>query len=170
MPQQEKLTPEEMRQRFTPTHLLEADGVDSIKEATEKAMAKPDTGPAPDPSTDPRSQNPYTFQFDWTDARGHRWQGAFTVHYPTPMDIMRAGVMQARMNGSTPRDALDPLTDEIAFIVSRLSYTLDKRPGWFKDPTAIIDGVPLLQAVYERVVDFEQFFRQHGQVAGPGPA
>ena len=167
MPQQEKLTPEEMKARFTPSHLLEAEGEEGLKEATEKAMAPAAAEKAVDPSDDPRSRNPYTFQLDWTDTRGKKWQGSFTVHYPTPMDLMRAGVMQARMNGSTPRDALDPLTDEIAFIVSRLSYCLDKRPTWFKDPTAIIDGVPLLQAVYERVLDFEQFFREHGQIASP---
>jgi len=166
--QQDKLTPEEMKRRFTPSHLVEAEGEEALKEATEKAMAPVDSEATPDLSEDPRSRNPYTFQFDWTDTRKKKWTGSFTVHYPTPMDLMRAGVMQARMNGSTPRDALDPLSDEIAFIVSRLSYCLDKRPTWFKDPTAIIDGVPLLQAVYERVLDFEQFFREHGQITGPG--
>jgi len=170
MPVTEKLSPEEMRRRFTPATLADAEGLETIKEAADKAMAPADTAPVPDPVDDPRSRNPYTFQLDWTDTRGHRWQGSFTVHYPTPMDIMRAGVMQARMNGSTPRDALDPLSDEISFITSRLTYCLDKRPGWFKDPTTIIDGVPLLQAVYERVLDFEQFFREHGQTASPGPA
>ena len=166
--QQEKLTPEEMKRRFTPSHLIEAESADAIKEATDKAMAPADTDEKPDPIDDPRSHNPYTFQFDWTDTRGKKWSGAFTVHYPTPMDLMRSGVMQARMNGGTARDALDSLSDEIAFIVSRLTYCLDKRPTWFKDPTAIIDGVPLLQAVYERVLDFEQFFREHGQVTSPG--
>ena len=166
--QQEKLTPEEMKRRFTPTHLIEAEGAEAIKEETDKVLAATSLAADPDPSDDPRSHNPYTFQFEWTDTRGKKWTGSFTAHYPTPMDLMRSGVMQARMNGSTPKDALDPLSDEIAFIVSRLTYCLDKRPTWFKDPTAIIDGVPLLQAVYERVLDFEQFFREHGQITGPG--
>lgn len=168
MAPQEKLSPEEMKRRFTPSHLVEADGVDDIKEATEKSLAPPEAAPKADPADDPRAKNPYTFQFDWKDARGKQWQGSFTTHYPTPMDLMRAGVMQARLNGSTSRDALDPLTDEISFMVSRMTYCLDKRPSWFKDPTTIIDGVPLLQAVYERVLDFEQFFREHGQIEGAG--
>lgn len=170
MPTQEKLTPEEMKRRFTPSHLVDAEGIETIKEATEKSMASTEAEAKPDPSDDPRSRNPYSFQFDWTDTRGKKWTGSFTTHYPTPMDLMRAGVMQARMNGSTVRDALDPLSDEIAFIVSRLSYCLDKRPNWFKDPTAIVDGVPLLQAVYERVLDFEQWFREHGQTEGASQA
>ena len=165
---QEKLTPEEMKRRFTPSHLVDVENVEDIKEATDKAMDTAEPTPKTDLADDPRCRNPYTFQFDWADTRGKKWVGSFTTHFPTPMDIMRTGVMQARMNGSTPREALDQLSDEIAFIVSRLTYCLDKRPTWFKDPTTIIDGVPLLQAVYERVLDFEQFFREHGQVTGSG--
>ena len=157
------MTSEELKRRLTPTHLMEALKTDDFKEQVEKAVMPDVPKIEADPSKDPRSKNPYTFQFDWTDSRGKKWAGSFTTHFPTPMDLIKAGVMQARMIGSTPKDSLDALTDEIAFIVSRLAYCLDKKPEWFNDPMSIVDGVPLMQAVYERVVDFEQFFRRHGK-------
>lgn len=157
-----KVTPEELKQRLTPTHLAEAVSTAELKaQADEAVMA--DKPVDVDLDKDPRAHNPYTFQFEWEDTRGKKWSGSFTAHFPTPMDLVKSGVMQARMTGSTAKDSLDALTDEIAFIVSRLSYCLDKRPEWFKDPMGIIDGVPLIQAVYGKVVDFEQFFREHGQ-------
>ena len=158
-----KINPEELRQRLTPTHLMEAVTTQDLKAQADEAVVADKPVADPDPDKDPRAHNPFTFQFDWADTRGKQWKGAFTTHFPTPMDLVKAGVMQARMVGSTPKDSLDALTDEIAFIVSRLSYCLDKRPDWFKDPMGLIDGVPLIQSVYERVVDFEQFFREHGQ-------
>jgi len=157
------VTPEELRQRLTPTHLMEATTTDDLKAQADDAVMADKPIAEQDAKDDIRSRNPFTFPFDWKDTRGKQWKGVFTTHFPTPMDLVKAGVMQARMTGSTSKDSLDALTDEIAFIVSRLSYCLDKRPDWFKDPMSLIDGVPLIQAVYEKVVDFEQFFREHGQ-------
>lgn len=163
---QERLTAEEVARRLTPTH-LEKVSADDLKAQVERDM----DGEAPeqaavDPSKDPRAQNPYTFHFDWTDSRGKRWQGGFTTHYPTPRDLLQAGTMQARLTASTPKESLDALTDEIAFIMSRLAFCLDDRPTWFSDPLSIVDGVPLLQAVYGEVAAFEQFFRVHGSTEG----
>jgi len=163
MPVIQKETPESFKQRLTPTHLLDASATEDFKEQAEAAIGEDKPKADVDPDKNPRSKNPYTFQFDWADSRGKKWVGSFTTHFPTPMDLVKAGVMQARMTGSTAKDSLDALTDEIAFMVSRLSYCLDKRPDWFKDPMSIIDGVPLIQAIYSEVVDFEQFFREHGK-------
>jgi len=137
---EKKLTAEEIAKRLTPTHL---DGVttESIKEDVEKASEAPTPEEkAKDPSKDPRARNPYVFPFSWTDSRGKKWEGNFTTHYPTPLDLLRAGTMQSRLLGGAPKESLDALTDEIAFIVSRLSFSLDDRP------------------------DFEQFFRQYGTI------
>lgn len=166
---QKKLTPEEVNRRLVPSHLANVT-TESLKEAVQKETEpEAEEEAAVDPTKDPRARNPYTFQFDWTDTRGKRWQGSFTTHYPTPRDLLQAGTMQARLTGSTPKDSLDALTDEIAFIVSRLSFCLDNRPDWFGDPLSMVDGVPLLQAVYGEVLSFEQFFRKHGTTTGPSP-
>jgi len=165
---EKKLTAAEIATRMTPTH-LESVTTESLKEEVEKAMEAPSPeDQAKEPSKDPRARNPYTFQFSWADSRGKKWEGTFTTHYPTPLDLLRAGTMQSRLLGGAPKESLDALTDEIAFIVARLTFSLDDKPEWFKDPLSIVDGVPLLQAVYSEVLGFEQFFREHGSVAGSG--
>lgn len=165
---EKKLTAAEIVKRLTPDHLEDAT-VDSLKAEVEKAT-EPETPEekAKDPSKDPRARNPYAFRFSWTDSRGKKWEGHFITHYPTPLDLLRAGTMQSRLLGGAPKESLDALTDEIAFIVARLSFCLDERPEWFKDPLSMIDGVPLLQEVYKGVLDFEQFFRQYGTTTSGG--
>lgn len=164
---QERLTAEEVTRRLTPSHLATVSAED-LKLQIEQNMEReaPEEKPS-DPSKDPKAQNPYTFAFDWADSRGKHWKGKFTTHYPTPRDLLQAGTMQARLTASTPKESLDALTDEIAFIVSRLAFCLDERPTWFQDPLSIIDGVPLLQAIYGEVMAFEQFFRLHGTTESP---
>lgn len=159
-----KLTPAELEERLRPKHLAPDTTIDDLK----AKVAEQTQGPEPqtaatDIEKDPRAQNPYTFDFSWRDARGKLWEGRFQTHMPTPMDLMRAGVMQARLLGSTPKESLDAFTDEIAYMVSRLSFVLDTRPDWFANPIGLVDGVPLIQAVYEEVASYEAFFRQHGK-------
>jgi len=160
METQQAMTADELVKRMVPSHLADLESTEMLKEKVEKTLEKPKEV---DPEKDPRGRNPYTFAFNWKDSRGKPWLGNFTTHYPTPMDIIKAGVMQSTLTGSVPKESLDALTDEIAFIVSRCTFCLDKRPDWFKDPLNIVDGIPLMQAVYERVSDFEQFFRLNGK-------
>jgi hypothetical protein len=161
-----KLTPTELAERLRPKHLEDVTAADLAEEIERETQ-----GPEPQTSEgqtekDPRGRNPYTFDLDWTDPRGQRWQGRFVTHMPTPMDLMRAGVMQARLLGSTPRESVDAFTEEIAYIISRLSFVLDERPDWFVDPLSMVDAVPLLQQIYGEVASFEAFFRRHGQIEG----
>jgi hypothetical protein len=162
----ERLTANDVAKRLVPSHLEEV-STEDMKAAVEKEVAPVEAAAPVDPANDPRAKNPYGFQFDWTDSRGKRWQGHFVTHYPTPRDLLQAGVMQTRLTGSVPKESLDALTDEIAFIVSRLSFCLDERPEWFTDPLSLIDGVPLLQAIFTEVMAFESFFREHGTVTSP---
>lgn len=168
MEAQQKLTPEELERRLTPTHLQDATA-GSIKEAIEaETQGPPAQTPEEQIAADPRSRNPFAFEFKWTDQRGKLWEGRFVTHMPTPLDIMRAGVMQSRLLGSTPKESLDAFTDEVAFMISRLSFVLDERPDWFKDPLNMVDAIPLIQAVYEEVASFEAFFRRYGSVESNG--
>jgi hypothetical protein len=159
------LTPEEIAKRLK----LDEVTTDELKEAVDATtdLPKPEEKEK-DILKDPRATNPYPFEFNWTDSRGKVWTGHFRVHYPTPLDLLKAGSMQSRLLGGAPKESLDVLTDEIAFIVSRLSFCLDEKPGWFKDPLSIVDGVPLLQAVYAEVYSFENFFREHGNTESRG--
>lgn len=166
---QPKMTAAELAERLKPTHLTGDTTAESLKEQIEEAtQGPPPQSPEDELKNDPKAQNPYVFDFEWTDSRGHTWQGRFQTHMPTPLDIMRAGVMQSRLLGSAPKESLDAFTDEIAFMISRLSFCLDERPDWFTDPLSMVDGVPLIQAVYEEVAAYEAFFRRHGAVENKG--
>lgn len=158
------LTAEEIAKRVIPTHYTTEDA----KAETLQAIAPPEDAKSGVGTDNPRSQNPYTFAFDWVDSRGKRWLGSFTTHYPTPLDLLRAGAMRARLAGGAAQAALDELTDEIAFLVSRLTFCLDERPDWFADPLNIVDGVPLIQAVFAEVLSFEVYFRANGTIASTG--
>jgi len=163
---QPKMTSAELAKRLTPTHLEQATA-GSIKEAIEQeTQGPPPQSPEDEAKADPRARNPYTFNFKWTDARGKLWEGRFVTHMPTPLDLIRAGIMQARLLGNAPKDSVDAYTDEIAFMISRLSFTLEERPEWFNDPLGMTDAIPLIQAVYEEVASFEAFFRVHGSLEG----
>ena len=165
---QPKITAEEIAKRLQPTH-LQAATAGSIKEAVEQETQGPaPQSPEDEAKADPRARNPYTFDFRWTDGRGQTWEGRFVTHMPTPLDLIRAGIMQARLLGNAPKDSVDAFTDEIAFMISRLSFTLDARPEWFNDPLGMTDAIPLIQAIYEEVASFEAFFRKHGTVKGKG--
>ena len=159
MPDVEKLTPEILKQRFDVADLVKPA---EMKKDLDRSLEIPLKDP-PKP-VDPKSGNPYTFPFSWTDARGKKWEGTFVTHFPTPQDLLKSGVAQARLLQGTPRDSLDAFTEEIAFMYSRLLFCLDEKPEWFNDPMNMIDGVPLIQAVYAEVFSFEQFFREHGTI------
>ncbi len=161
--------PQTLEERLKPTHLIEAAQAEQIKETVEQETADLSAqAPEPDPGDDPKAQNPYVFDFEWTDPQGSVWKGRFQTHMPTPLDIIRAGVMQSKLLGGAPKASVDALTDEVAFMVSRLSFCLDERPDWFTDPLSLTDGIPLIQAVFEEVAAFEAYFRQHGKTQGQG--
>ena len=160
MEQIEKITPEILKARFEP---------EELKLEINKAAPVSVREPAPK-AEDPKAKNPYTFHFDWKDARGKVWQGVFVTHFPTPNDLLKAGVAQARLLQGIPRESLDTYTEEIAFMYSRLLFCLEEKPEWFQNPMEMIDGVPLIQAVYAEVFAFEQFFREHGKVENLGKA
>lgn len=165
---QEQITSDELERRLRPAHLENATAEGLKDKVAQETQGPPPQSPEDEAAADPRAQNPYGFEFQWTDHRGKAWTGRFVTHMPTPLDLIRAGVMQARLLASQPKDSLDAFTDEIAFMVSRLSFVLDERPDWFKDPLNMVDAIPLIQRIYEEVASFEAFFRRNGKVESKG--
>lgn len=116
------------------------------------------------PIDDPKDHEVYTFTVDWTDARGKRWQGSFDSTIPTIQMQRQAGILQARLNDGLPKASLDPVTDEINYILAQSAYRITKFPDWWKP--AELNDVNLLYAVYQHVMEHEQFFRR----SSPGEA
>lgn len=67
--------------------------------------------------------------------------GEFTAHLPSVMERVSIGVKRAQMLGGAPTttvdngvssiSAVDPFTDDLAFMIAFLDSTLEKRPKWF---------------------------------------
>lgn len=72
---------------------------------------------------------------------GYHKTGNFSAHLPSVMERVTIGVKRARMLGGAPTttvdngvssiSAVDPFTDDLAFMIAFLDTVLDKRPKWF---------------------------------------
>jgi hypothetical protein len=109
------------------------------------------------PKEDPRSEEEWTFHFKWQSPKGILYAGSFTNRILSVGDKQAAGIMQAKLGAGMPSDSLDPLTSELNFIISRLSFSLTDKPDWAKNLRDIKE-VPLLQALYTEVASHEAIF------------
>lgn len=129
----------------------------SVKEARAAATATP--GPSNDATGKDGVGATKTFTLDYTDKRGHRWEGEFGCHVLTIRERVQVGLMKSRLAGGLPPQALDPLTDSILEMQSHLAFALDKRPEWAADEK--LEGfrdVNLIEAIYKEVIDHEGRF------------
>lgn len=149
------LTPEELQRRLDgdDPHSAIQDLADDVKARDPIAPPTP-----PDPMEDPRNQATYQFEVDWTDARGKRWQGKFTSVIPNIGKQRQAGILQAKLNDGLPKEAIDPITDEINYIIAQSTVRLTQVPKWWK-PADLLD-VDLMYEVYRHISEHERFFRR----------
>jgi hypothetical protein len=152
------LNPATLVSRITPTHLTTDDRpqADAI---LEKVKATEDPEPAPETKDDPRDQEVYTFQLDWTDRRGRRWRGEFTTKILTIAEQQAMGVLRAQYQLGYELSALDAFTGTLNRQLSHLRYALLKRPTWAENLLELSDP-ELVGAIYDKVVDHESFFRR----------
>ena len=155
-------TAQEIHDRLQPKHLLETSDED-LKKQVEEATQAPQTEPDPD-APDPRGEKKYTFQINYTDARGKVWKGQFVNHVLSIHERQQVGVMRSILGGGRPLESLDALTVEINLMVAHLMHSLDQRPEWAKNLRNLEDP-GLLQAIYTEVDSHESFFLGWGKVA-----
>lgn len=72
---------------------------------------------------------------------GYHKTGTFIARLPSVMDRVTIGVRRAQMLGGAPAttvnggassiSAVDPFTDDLAFMIAFLDTILEKRPKWF---------------------------------------
>ena len=154
----------DLKKRLEMDHLntddLKKDVEETVKEAVQKT----------EPEDNPRFQKTWSFHFDWVDGRGKHWVGDFTNTILTIRERQMLGVMRARLSGGSAYEALDPLTNEINYIISHLAFSLGDekgRPEWARDLREVHD-VALLQALYAEVASHEATFFGWGKAAAAG--
>jgi hypothetical protein len=156
-------TAQEIHDRLDPKHLMTASEEELKAQVAETAKAVDET---PDPDApDPRGEKKYTFQINYTDARGKVWKGQFTNHILSISERQQVGVMRSILGGGRPLESLDALTVEINLMVAHMMQSLDKRPDWAKNLRTLEDP-GLLQAIYTEVDSHESFFLGWGKVTG----
>lgn len=99
----------------------------------------------------------FEFTLDWHDKRRDlRWQGRFTGHVLTPLEVVQVGVTRARLLGNQPPASVDAATLNLVEVMAHLAVALDDTPKWW-DPQKLRD-MQLLGAVYEEVARREAAF------------
>lgn len=104
--------------------------------------------------------NAHSFHFEWTHpVTGKEYSGDFSIHRPTIRERIRIGVIEAQELGGLLN--IDALTAALANMVATFDVIVDSSPDWFKSRE--IHDVEVLQAVFEKYLDYLQQFRPRNQ-------
>ena len=109
------------------------------------------------------------FALDFTDARGHRWDGQFETHILSINERAQVGLAKSRLAGGIPISSLDGETGLILEMQAHLAVALTKWPPW-ADELGKLRNVNLLGAIYEEVVKHEDRFWLTGAPKPSGSA
>lgn len=109
---------------------------------------------------DPRDQEEWTFEFEWTDARKRTWKGSFTNHILTMGEQQQVASFKSRCLGGVPWESIEPQIRLLNTAVAHMEFSLaSDRPSWAKDLRAIRDP-SLVYALWDKVTSHEaRFFR-----------
>lgn len=155
---------QDLVKQFTPEHITEqlpADTkelVEEVEEATELKSEKPKVTP----TENLKAQREYTFMFDWTSPTGKQYQGAFTNKILNIREQQSVGLARAKLAGGMPADSIDPLTKEINFMISHMTFSLIKSPKWANDLRELTE-LALIQEIYTEVASHEAIFFGFGE-------
>ena len=98
----------------------------------------------------------YTFEKE-VSVEGEKKKGTFTVKYMGVAARLRLGTIRARLLEGAPSQSVDPLTDDIAYMIAYLTVSLVKAPNWWDYDK--IDDVSDLREVYMEAYKFMRSFR-----------
>jgi hypothetical protein len=99
----------------------------------------------------------YAFDLDYTDRRGHRWQGAFRCRALTVKDRITVGLTRARLSANTPLNSIDRSTLNLLEMQAHLAVALEEFPTWAESLGDLHD-VGVISAIYKEVADHEGRF------------
>ena len=104
-------------------------------------------------------QDAKTYSFEKTiSVLGKKKKGSFTAKYMGITARLRLGTIRAKLLDGAPTQSVDPLTDDIAYMIAYLSVTLIKTPTWWNYDE--LDDLEDLKAVFDEVSNFMRNFRE----------
>lgn len=142
--------------------------IDDAKKAIKKQVdPTPEQKTAKADAEDPRTQEEYTFTFDFTDSRNKRWHGKFTNRVRTLMDRQFAANMQAGWQGGIPYAAYSPDDVFLNEVLAHLGTTLTPMEGsgaFTMDDLRTAHDMNLINALYGEVLGHEARFHRREPV------
>jgi hypothetical protein len=135
--------------------------IQDVRAQVAQAFSRPTAPPKAAPVVDGRLEREYTFDFAYTDLRGHVWKGTFTNRVMSVGDKAQHGIICAKRRQALPPDAVSATTYELIYTATWLEMSLQKPiPAWAEDPFSLTDDA-LLLALFEEVARHERIFRGH---------
>lgn len=99
-----------------------------------------------------------TYTFEKTmSVNGEKKTGSFTAKYIGVSGRLRIGTIRAKLLDGAPSQSVDPLTDDIAYMIAYLTVALIKTPSFWNYDS--LDEITELREMYLEVYNFIQFFR-----------
>ncbi len=148
----------DLESRLAPTHLP---STSQLQEEAQKTL-KPTDEDKEDKAraevvANPKSNDRYSFEINYTDGRGKQWKGEFETKILTIGEREISGLIQARKKGNSNIESFSALTIELHLMISHLQCSLTKRPKWAENLEELYD-FGILQEIYEEVASHEAFF------------
>ena len=149
-----------IQKRLEPDHLP----------TTAELKAQIETQPAEaavDPNDDPKAKTEYSFDFDYTDARGKKWVGRFTHRVPTLAQRDVIDLMQARKKLGMPVSSFSGMAAERHLMMCHLEMCLTEKPKWAESLDGIHDPT-IIEKLYGEAASHEAFFLGWGTDSAGG--
>ncbi len=96
-----------------------------------------------------------------TDEQGR--EGRWVVHRPTLREEIRVGVDYSRLKtaaGAAGPVDIDPVRDDMAFMVATLGVVVELRPEWFPQDVGETRDVNLVCELFEKYAAWKDSFRR----------
>lgn len=137
-------------------HLLDESSED-LKGSALKSVGVATAETSEPDKKDPRSEELYTFSFNYTDSRGKPWQGTFTNKILSISERQGVSVLKSRFFGGQPLESFDADTVALNGLLAHMMISLQSCPDWAKDLRQLKD-VSLIFELGKEVVSHEGYY------------
>ena len=137
---------------------------EEIKQSVTDLIAKPleelaSNEPEAPPGKDPRDSEEWSFELDFTDRRGKKWQGYFSNKILSLGEQQLVTNTKARFCGGMPLESIDGGMLALNEAMAHMTFSLIDTPTWAEDLRQLNDAA-IVFALWEKVRSHEtRYFR-----------
>lgn len=143
---------------------------EDIKQSVADMIARPLGDMARDdleaaPGKDPKDEEQWAFELDFTDRRGKKWQGYFTNKILNLGEQQLVTNTKARFCGGMPLESIDSGMLALNEAIAHMTFSLIDTPTWAEDLRQLTDAAVVL-ALWEKVRSHETRYFRLDETAG----